>query len=158
MQTLMIAENREALVNALLSELDENTNCITFVSRTPEEIGDCMQRFPKVIHAVPNVHTATVCLLRVFKIPPHTDGYRQLVVAIPLYAHDRSQCFSKELYPAVASSLGYSSGIAVEHSIRNSIHSAWKHRDPVVWDALFPSGRKPPSNTRFISALAELLK
>lgn len=158
MQTIMIADDREMLIQAISRVMDEEGECFTVIPRTPEEIGGDIQAFPKIVHAVPNMEAATVCLLRMFKIPAHTDGYRQLAVAIPLYVRDRSQSFSKELYPAVARMLGFTNGITVEHSIRNAIHSAYKRRDPAVWDAYFPVGRKPPSNARFIAVLAELLK
>ena len=154
----MIANDRESLICALSAALDEELTCFTIISCTPEEIGDHMQTLPRIIHTVPNPHAATICLLRTLKIPPHTDGYKQLAVAIPLFAADPDQCFSKELYPAVAAALGCSNGIAVEHSIRNAIRCAWKRKTPAVWDQYFPSGKKPPSNKRFIATLAELLK
>ncbi len=158
MQTLMIADDREMLMHMISRVMDEESGCFTVIPRSPEEIGRDMQVFPKVVHAVPNMEAAAVCLLRMFNIPPHTDGYRQLAEAIPLYARNRAQCFSKELYPVVAEKLGFTNGAAVEHSIRNAICSAWKRRDPAVWETYFPAGRKPPSNTHFISVLAELLE
>jgi len=158
MQTLMIAEDRESLIPALSQVLNEISGCIAIASCTPEEIGDHIQTFPRIIYAIPSLQDAVICLLRMLQIPSQTAGYKQLAVAIPIYLQDSGQCFSKELYPAVAVKLGVSNGAAVEHSIRNAIRGAWKHRDPQIWDILFLDGRKPPSNSRFISTLAELLK
>ena len=120
--------------------------------------GQDLDILSETAHAASDTEASMISLLRMFKIPPHTSGYRQLAVAIPLYAQDSNQCLSKEIYPTVARQLGFTSPAAVEHSIRNAISSAWRRRDPAVWDAYFPAGRKPPSNARFISVLAQLLK
>ena len=100
--------------------------------------------------------------LRILKFPTHLTGYRQLYMAISIYAHNPNILLSKELYPAVAQYFELSDARAVEHSIRQIIDAAWKRRDPVVWAKYFPpapDGYFPrPTNKAFISTIANRLK
>lgn len=99
--------------------------------------------------------------LRLLNFSTHLDGYRQLCVALPLYAKDSQQLMTKELYPTVAKLCGSKDGRTVEHSIRNAICAAWEHRDMAIWRKYFrpgPSGKLScPSNKEFICRLAEML-
>lgn len=99
--------------------------------------------------------------LRLLQVPTHLDGYRQLCLAIPMFAQNPQQLITKELYPAVARLCGSRDGRAVEHSIRNAIHAAWKQRDNAIWRKYFslgPRGFIPcPTNKEFICRLAEIL-
>lgn len=94
--------------------------------------------------------------------PTKLDGYQQLRIGIPLFAQNRYQSMSKELYPAVAELCGLSSQTQVERSIRSAIRSAWLARKSALWDRYFPPepGEAPrwPSNKAFISRMAQLLK
>lgn len=106
-------------------------------------------------------HSITAHHLHLLNIPAHRDGYRHLLIAIPLFAKNPQQFMTKELYPQVAKLCGCQDGRAVEHSIRKVIHAAWEHRDNAVWRKFFvpgPRGSIPcPSNKAFICRLAELL-
>ena len=106
-------------------------------------------------------HSITAHHLHLLNIPTHRDGYRHLLVAIPLFAKNPQQFMTKELYPQVAKLCGCRDGRAVEHSIRKAIHAAWEHRDNTIWRKFFipgPRGSIPcPSNKEFICRLAELL-
>lgn len=92
---------------------------------------------------------------------PKKDGFSQLRLAIPIFAQDRAQKICMELYPQVAQTLRYSDGAAVERSIRSAIQKAWTTGDSTIWQQYFPGQpsvlRKPPSNKRFISRIAEIL-
>lgn len=86
-----------------------------------------------------------------------TDGGgKQLRVAIPLFAQDREQKISAELYPAVAKLCG-STVSCVEHNMRRTIEQAWNNRDPESWAEYFPNSKRYPSNKRFLSTLARKL-
>ena len=100
----------------------------------------------------------TARLLYELNVPPYRAGYKQLLMAIPLFAKDPNQSLSKEIYPKVAERLAYSDWKAVEHSIRDVIFTAWKNRNPFVWNDYFPNDKKPPSNKLFIATLAGRLK
>lgn len=108
-----------------------------------------------------NLHAAMLHHLQLLNIPSHLDGYRQLCIAIPLYAANPTQFLTKELYPEVAKRCGCKDGSLVEHSIRKAIHDAWKRRDVAVWCKYFPlntyGNHTCPSNKVFLCVLSELL-
>ena len=97
-------------------------------------------------------------MLRELNFAVHRTGYRHLITAIIRYTQDDGQSLSKELYPYVARSFGYSDWRAVEHSIRTSICHGWSNRNPVIWNYYFPGLRRAPTNKQFIATLAEMLK
>ena len=87
-------------------------------------------------------------------------GYTYLRESIPIYAKDPQQAITKELYPAVAKLCG-SSVDQVERAMRTAIERAWKRRDDQIWRLYFTpqsdGSIKKPSNSEFISRLADLL-
>lgn len=95
--------------------------------------------------------------LQSLNVPTHLDGYKQLAVALPLFAADPGQQLSKELYPAVAEVLGITDARQVERSMRTAIYHAWESADREVWAKYFPDG-ECPNNKRFLSRLAELIE
>ena len=96
-------------------------------------------------------------LLHLLGCPVHRVGFRQLCVAIPLFAKGEVSSVCKELYPLIARTMGSSDWRAVERSIRCEILDGWNHGDPKIWDRFFPGRCKAPSNKEFICTLAELL-
>ena len=100
----------------------------------------------------------TARLLYELSMPPYRAGYKQLLLAIPLFSKDPDQSLSKEIYPRVAETLNLPDWKAVEHSIRDVIFTAWSHRDLTTWRKYFPNDKKPPSNKLFIATLAGRLK
>lgn len=94
-------------------------------------------------------------------MPPHLDGFRFLLTAVPLYCHDTHQAITKELYASVAERHGKNAK-QVERSIRSAINTAWKNGNQKAWAAYFtpaPDGQIiRPSNGRFIGRLACSLK
>lgn len=94
-------------------------------------------------------------LLQKLNIPTHMDGYRQLKVAIPIYAKDPDKPLNKVIYAEVAKFCGYDNPKQVERSIRNVIDKAWNSRSEMLWAEYFPNGK--PSNKAFISRLADEL-
>ena len=96
--------------------------------------------------------------LQFLNIPTHLDGYRQLAVALPMFAENPQQLLTKELYPAVARICGCKDSRSVEHSIRKAIHAAWQHRDIAIWRKYFTDRNICPSNKEFICRLAEILQ
>ena len=100
--------------------------------------------------------------LHILNFPTHLHGYRQLCVALPIFAANPDISLSKELYPMIAKRFGLSDARTVEHSIRKAVEAAWEQHDPVVWAKYFPpkpDGSIPcPSNKAFLSRLGEMLK
>ena len=95
--------------------------------------------------------------LQLLGIPNHLDGYRQLALALPIFAKNPQQLLTKELYPTVARSYGCTDSRAVEHSIRKAIHAAWRYRDIAIWRKYFSDRDICPTNKEFICRLAEIL-
>lgn len=95
--------------------------------------------------------------LQALQLPIGSDGFQQLRIGIPLFAQDKTQRLSKELYPVIAQRFGCSTE-AVEHSIRDSINAAWIIRDEALWQKYFPNLTECPTNKVFIAQLAELLE
>lgn len=98
---------------------------------------------------------ATDHLLRL-GISPNETGGRQLRIGIQLFAQDRNQKISKELYPAIAI-LCNTTPSGAEIQIRRTITDAWNQRDPECWSEYFPNLRRQPANKLFLSTLAEKL-
>lgn len=88
---------------------------------------------------------------------PNPVGFRQLYIAVHLYAQNPGQTFKYELYPAVAALSGADNGDQIERNVRNLIKKAWKGREEAVWEAYFPNQTKCPTNKEFIPRLAEVL-
>lgn len=84
-------------------------------------------------------------------------GVRQTVVGVPLFAQDRTQRMTKNLYPAIAKLCGCNNWNQVESDIRDMKKKLWKKRDKKVWDRYFPGVTSCPANHVFISRLADIL-
>lgn len=96
-------------------------------------------------------------LLQRLHVPPSHMGYHYLQIAIPLFAKNKSQAITKELYPDVARIANCASPGAVERGIRHVIMISWEYRDARIWDRYFPGAAKPPTNKVFIATLAEYI-
>ncbi len=96
-------------------------------------------------------------MLHELGVPVHLIGYKELCIAIPLFAQNNLQCVTKELYPDVARSIGYPGRHGIERSIRKAISDAWNKRDAAIWEKYFPNLNNAPSNKLFIATLAERL-
>lgn len=105
----------------------------------------------------PDPHTYLSDLLLSFGIGASLDGYGYLQEGIPRIARDPGQSVTKELYPAIAAQCGKKGG-NVERCIRSALDAAWKHRDNPAWQQYFPHCKERPTNSEFISRLAEDLR
>lgn len=103
-----------------------------------------------------NLRSAVKCVLIQLYVPTESRGYRCLVVTIPMYNKDPAQSLTKEIYPAVARSMGDVGWKKVEKNIRDAISIAWKLHDTDVWLGVFRKNRKP-KNGEFISRISEIL-
>lgn len=112
------------------------------------------------IMARPDPRVSVANLLLAMGFATNNKGYTYLREAIPIYAEDPQQAITKELYPAVAKRCGGSAD-QVERAMRTAIERAWLRRDEHIWKLYFtplPEGEiKKPSNSEFISRLADLL-
>lgn len=108
-----------------------------------------------------DIETKVAHHLHLLNFHTHLDGYRQLCLALPIFAQNPGQFMTKELYPAVAKLCGCTDGRSVERSIRKAIQAAWRCRDNVIWRKYFALNAcgtiSCPTNKEFICRLAQLL-
>lgn len=108
-----------------------------------------------------DIEAKAVHYLHLLNFHTHLDGYRQLCLALPMFARNPQMLMTKELYPAVAQLCGCKDGRSVEHSIRKAIQAAWRKRDNAIWRKYFAFGLRGsipcPTNKEFICRLAEIL-
>lgn len=120
-----------------------------------------MDLIASTIAAKEDAGAQAAVLLHSLNFQPNLDGYRQLCIGIPLFAHNPALRLSKELYPQIALQFGLHDARSVEHSIRKAITGAWARKDVVVWTKFFPmdpKGNTPcPTNKEFIARLAEFI-
>lgn len=100
---------------------------------------------------------STSRILHQLGCPAHRVGFRQLCVAIPMFARGEASAVCKDLYPMLARTMGSTDWRAVERSIRCEILAGWKQGDPEMWERFFPGRSKAPSNKEFICTMAELI-
>lgn len=136
---------------------------VGYLMRKPCDVRATAARIADLSHSLHPPHSGqdsrafVSTLLLSFGICTKHDGYAYLQEAILLMADDPRQAVTKELYPAVAAIYGCK-GKLVERSIRSALDAAWKHRDNQVWQQYFPPSAKRPTNTVFITRLAESLR
>lgn len=94
-------------------------------------------------------------VLRELGFVPHHTGYKLLIDAIILYAHDNTQSATKELYPILAKQSHLYSAASIERSMRYAISEDWSHGSQQAWQQYFPQQSKAPSNSLFIATVAE---
>lgn len=84
-------------------------------------------------------------------------GYRYLVSALCVLITQPEQSLTKELYPCVAKE-HKGSWQQIEHGIRLSISDAWECRSPDIWKRYFPEEKGKPTNSVFLTRIAQLLQ
>lgn len=110
-----------------------------------------------------NLYTAASIILREFSVPAHLKGYQYLRSAMILASQNPEYVngITKILYPQIAKEFG-STPSRVERTMRTAITAAWNHNSiEKKVELMGPIGNKlenRPTNTRFVSALAEALK
>lgn len=134
---------------------------VGYLMRKPCDVQAIAARIADLNHClhppIPDSRTFVSVQLLLLGICIKHDGYAYLQESILLMADNPRQAVTKELYPAVAAIFGCK-GRLVERSIRSALDAAWKHRDIQVWQSYFPPSTKRPTNTVFITRLAESLR
>ena len=147
-----------------------------YVTRALEQLGvECLVALPCSVRSLeahiirlaedmhleewPGENVRTVLIVLGF----HSGSQRFsfLSEALCRLCEDPDQCFSTQLYPAVAAACG-STVAQVERAVRLAIEEAWENRDEHVWRLFFATGKdgKVPclSNTKFLKQLAHRLR
>lgn len=117
---------------------------------------DLLAMYPPPDRSLENRRSLSQQLLSLNLSTKH-DGYDYLLEAIPSYAANPAQAFTKELYPAIGKQF-QCSGNSVERSIRSALDAAWKIRSRDLWLQYFPGIVKRPTAAEFISRMAEIMR
>ena len=90
-------------------------------------------------------------------IPEPSQGFRHLVVALPLLAEQSEQFLGKTLYMEIAhrNRVTFES---VEKSIRDAIRSGWAKGNRALWLKYFPGATAAPHNKAFLIRIAAILR
>ena len=105
---------------------------------------------------VPDRQAAIQTLLQTLCVP-HSSGYEDIRIGIPIFAQDPEQSMTKDFYPAVAELRDRPNWKQSESAIRDAKKKAYKACGRAVWDAHFPGRSKCPTNRDFFAQLVELL-
>lgn len=89
-------------------------------------------------------------------IPEHMQGFRHLVVGLPLLAEQTEQFLGKTLYLEIArqNRVSYES---VEKAIRDALHMGWAKGSRALWHQYFPGADRAPRNKEFLTRMAGVL-
>lgn len=135
---------------------------VDFIFRRPCQPRAIVSRLEHILAHVPaprhlDLQTITVQHLLSLRLPPKSDGFQYLKIAIPQYIQDPTQLLCKEIYGSIVSIYSLSGWKVVERSIRRIIQDAWKQY-PELWEPWFPGATEAPTNKAFICRIAQLLE
>ncbi len=150
---LVITELNTPFVCGVLQELE-----VDYAMRKPAPAEIIAQRASELLRypAQDGLTSAAADILLALSIPDASQGYRNLLVALPSLALDRDQSLGKELYPQIVQTNRVSPG-SVEKSIRDAIHTGWVRGDRTQWMRYFPGLTRCPRNREFLFRIAECL-
>ena len=114
-----------------------------------------MQRFP----GRPDMGDIAEDLLHRFDFHASARVSSALIAGILMAAKDPECLLTKEIYPTLSATYGYTEG-AVDQAIRRVIRKMWEHREknPAIWEFFFPGYTECPSNGDFMFTLANYLR
>ena len=124
------------------------------VQATAARIGDLSQRLRQPPVSRPDPRTAVTNLLLALGMPTKLRGFSCLREAILERMREPGQSVTKELYPTVAALCG-GTAVQVERSIRSAIAAGWLRGDGQLWRLYFPGEESRPTNSAFISRMAD---
>lgn len=131
---------------------------VGYLQRIPCHPGVIANRLTDMIDLYNNPNRSVVRHLDLLGLNAALDGYRYLLVAIPLCSENPDMRLHKELYPAVRELCNVTNAACVERSIRSAIKTAWEHRVVSKWSQYFPQNCDGcPSNKEFIAKIAAKL-
>lgn len=137
----------------LLQELQ-----VDYLLRKPTPVSIVVNRAREMLEAQSRM-AADWCvsdLLLRLGIPEHLQGFRNMVVGIPLLAEDPDQFLGKTLYLEIARRNRVSNE-SVEKAIRDAIRAGWDRGDRKLWLQYFPGADRAPQNKPFLIRMAGIL-
>lgn len=89
-------------------------------------------------------------------IPEHSQGFRHMMVALPLLAEQPGEFLGKTLYLEIARRNRVSAE-SVEKAIRDALRAGWDRGDRTLWLRYFPGAARAPQNKPFLIRMAGVL-
>ena len=138
---------------------------VDFLAVKPVNVTALVERvlqYGKHIHISPaqaDLQLQILHILQELGLASHVLGHSYLREAIWMVA-ERPELIhgvTKELYPHIAKQHN-TSPASVERAIRTALHTAWGRGEPNRWQYYFGPLYKRPSNSEFISRIAEKLR
>ena len=138
---------------------------VDFLAVQPVNVTALVERvlqYGKHIHISPaqaDLQLQILHILQELGLASHVLGHSYLREAIWMVA-ERPELIhgvTKELYPHIAKQHN-TSPASVERAIRTALHTAWGRGEPNRWQYYFGPLDKRPSNSEFISRIAEKLR
>ena len=131
---------------------------VDYILRKPTPVHMVAERARELLspRQAPGVDWCVADLLIRLGIPETCQGFRHLVVALPLLAEQSEQFLGKTLYLQIAQRNRVSTE-SVEKAIRDAIHSGWDRGNRALWQSYFPGITRAPQNKQFLTRMAGLL-
>lgn len=152
-QVLVLTIQNTDFVLGALQELP-----VDYVMRKPCPSATVAQRCRELVQprpADPLSWQAADLMLRL-SIPETSQGYRHMLVGLPMLATQSEQFLGKTLYMGIArqNRVSYES---VEKAIRDALRAGWEKGDRNMWLRYFPGSVRCPQNKQFLTRMAALL-
>ena len=132
---------------------------VDYLLRKPMPVPTVAERAREMLEAQSQTEAdwRTSDLLIRLGIPEHLQGFRNMVVGIPLLSEDPNQFLGKTLYMEIAhrNRVTFES---VEKSIRDAIRSGWAKGNRALWLKYFPGATAAPHNKAFLIRMAAILR
>lgn len=150
---LVLTDMNSPFVCGTLQELE-----VDYAMRKPTPAAIVAERAEELLvsAAQNNLTRAAADILMSLSIPNASQGYRNLLTALPSLALCRDQSLGKELYPQIVETNRVSPA-SVEKAIRDAIHAGWTRGDRAQWLRYFPGFTRCPRNREFLFRIAECL-
>lgn len=120
-------------------------------------VKDLSRKLKPKAPTIENPEAFTTELLLSMSIPARLRGFPQLRDSIVLLSGQPDLPVTKEIYPIIASRYQCTRE-QVERTMRSAIEQGWMQGDRAVWAHYFPLEVKRPTNSTFLTRIAEELR
>lgn len=152
-RVLVLTDMNTPFICGTLQELE-----VDYAMRKPTPAAIVAERAEELLTSAvqDDLTRAASDILLSLSIPDASQGYRNLLSALPCLALHRDQSLSKELYPRISRENRVSPG-SVEKAIRDALHTGWARGSRAQWLRYFPGFTRCPRNREFLFRIAESL-
>lgn len=131
---------------------------VDYIMRKPTPAAIVAERIREMLQPRPMepISWTVADILIRLSISEGTQGYRHLLVGLPLLAEQSEQFLGKTLYLEIARQNRVTPQ-SVEKAIRDAIHGGWSRGDRSFWRHYFPGADQAPRNKEFLTRMAGVL-